>query len=290
MSEVSALGYIVISADVPADWKTFAEGCLGLAEGVAPEAGADNGTVYLRTDERSWRLAVEPGADGGVVALGFETATREDLERLVAKLEGAGIAVKDAPDMAAQRGVSALVQVSDPSGIPLEFFYGATVEKENFVSPRSARFVTGAQGFGHAVVTANDSEEAYAFYIGLLGFRLSDVIAFGPVELHFTSPNPRHHSLAFASLPGAPGGMLQHIMMEVDDLDTVGRALDKCMDAGVEIQNTFGKHTNDHMLSFYCKSPSGLTIEYGCNGRQVDDATHQFVRYDAASYWGHRSS
>jgi 3,4-dihydroxy-9,10-secoandrosta-1,3,5(10)-triene-9,17-dione 4,5-dioxygenase len=180
------------------------------------------------------------------------------------------------------------VQVSDPSGIPLEFFYGAKIEKENFVSPRAARFVTGSQGFGHAVITVSSTEEAYAFYMGLLGFRLSDIIGIGPIELHFTSPNPRHHSLAFVAFPGGAGGTLQHIMLEVDDIDTVGRALDRCMDSGVTIQNSLGKHTNDHMLSFYSKSPSGLMVEYGCNGRVVDDETHQFVRYDAASYWGHR--
>jgi 3,4-dihydroxy-9,10-secoandrosta-1,3,5(10)-triene-9,17-dione 4,5-dioxygenase len=288
MSEVSTLGYVVISAKDPQAWKGYAEGCLGMAEASAPDGGVDRETVYFRTDERSWRLAVEPGDDGGVVALGFEVPGRDQFEQLIAKLEGAGVAVKDAPDVATQRRVSALVQVSDPNGIPLEFFYGAKVEKENFVSPRAARFVTGVQGFGHAVITANDLDETYAFYIDLLGFRLSDIIAIGPVELHFTSPSPRHHSLAFVAFPGGPGGMLQHIMVEVDDLDTVGRALDRCVDSGVTIQNSLGKHTNDLVVSFYSQSPSGLMVEYGCGGRQVDDATHQFARYDAPSFWGHR--
>ena len=49
-----------------------------------------------------------------------------------------------------------------------------------------------------------------------------------------------------------------------------------------------GKHTNDHMVSFYCHSPSGLTIEYGWGGREVDNATHQIGSYASPSYWGHR--
>jgi len=36
----------------------------------------------------------------------------------------------------------------------------------------------------------------------------------------------RHHSLAFAQMPGS-SAVLNHFMLEVDDLDTVGRALDK---------------------------------------------------------------
>lgn len=287
MSEVAALGYIVISAEVPTEWKAYGEGCLGLAEATQPVGGTVTETVFFRFDERSWRLAVEKGENGGIVALGFEMADRDLFERLVAKLEAAGVATKDAPEVALQRRVSALVQVLDPSGVPLEFYCGPHIEKANFVSPRAARFVTGDQGFGHAVITANDADETYAFYVGLLGFRLSDTISFGPIALHFTSPNGRHHSLAFGAFPGTPGGKLQHIMVEVDDLDIVGRALDTCLDAGV-VERTLGKHTNDHMVSFYSRSPSGLMVEYGFGGRVVDDASFRYARYDAASYWGHR--
>lgn len=287
--EVTSLGYLVVTAaDLPA-WATFAQECLGLEVAPGPARGTDHETLFLRADERSWRLAIEEGADGGLTALGFEVATNEELTRLCARLEAAGVPVKEAPELAVQRRVSRLVQVKDPTGLPLEFFCGAAIEKKNFVSPRGARFVTGAQGIGHGVVTVNDIDETANFYIGLLGFRLSDVIAFGDfAELNFTSPSPRHHSLAYASFPGVPGGALQHIMLEVDDIDAVGRALDYCMDHGVPIQSMLGKHTNDHVISFYCQSPSGLTVEYGVGGRQIDNATHQVGRYDAASFWGHR--
>jgi 3,4-dihydroxy-9,10-secoandrosta-1,3,5(10)-triene-9,17-dione 4,5-dioxygenase len=60
------------------------------------------------------------------------------------------------------------------------------------------------------------------------------------------------------------------------------------MDGGIPLQTTLGRHTNDHMLSFYCTSPSGVTVEYGCHGRKIDDATHVTGFYDSASYWGHR--
>jgi 3,4-dihydroxy-9,10-secoandrosta-1,3,5(10)-triene-9,17-dione 4,5-dioxygenase len=285
---VTALAYVVVSAADLDAWATFAQDCLGLVVAPGPEGGADRRTLFLRADERSWRLAIEQGADGGLVALGLEVATHDDLTRLCSRLEEAGFPVKEAPELAAQRRVSRLVQVSDPTGIPLEFFCGAAIEKQNFVSPRGARFVTGAQGIGHGVVLVNDTEETDDFYLGLLGFRLSDVISLGPAEAHFTSPSPRHHSLAYGSFPGMPGGALNHIMLEVDDIDVVGRALDYCLDHDVTVTSMLGKHTNDHMISFYCQSPSGLAIEYGVGGRQIDNATHQVGRYDAASFWGHR--
>ena len=288
MREVVALGYVVVSASDLDAWSEFGQRVLGLQVGSGP---AERDTLFFRADERSWRLAVERGDDDGLVALGFEVATAADLTRLCDRLESAGFPVKESPDLAAQRRVTKLAQVTDPSGIPLELFCGAMVDHDAFVSPTGARFVTGVQGAGHAVVTVNDLDETNAFYLDLLGFRLSDTVAMFGMELFFTSPNPRHHSLAYSlPRPGAAGGHLEHIMVEVDDLDVVGRALDYCMDEDrVPVRATMGKHTNDHMVSFYCVSPSGLTVEYGWGGRTIDDATHQVGRYDAPHYWGHRA-
>jgi hypothetical protein len=41
------------------------------------------------------------------------------------------------------------------------------------------------------------------------------------------------------------------------------------------------------MLSFYTQTPSGFELEYGCNGRTIDDDTWNIVEYDSISYWGH---
>jgi 3,4-dihydroxy-9,10-secoandrosta-1,3,5(10)-triene-9,17-dione 4,5-dioxygenase len=287
MRDVLALGYVVVSAADLDAWSEFGQHGLGLQVGSAPPAAAEDGALYFRMDERRWRLAVTPGADGGVIALGFETPGPDELKQLCVRLDAAGISIKEAPELAQARGVTKLVQASDPSGVPLEFFYGAMVDHSAFVSPTGARFVTGEQGMGHAVLNVEDIDATCAFYLDLLDFRLSDIIEFLGMELYFTSPNRRHHSLAFSAPPGAPAGTLQHIMLEVDDLDIVGRAQDYCLDRGA-IRVTLGKHVNDHMVSFYCLSPSTLTVEYGWGGREVDDATHTVGRYDAAHVWGHR--
>lgn len=288
-SQVANIGYIVITAADPDAWGRFASSTLGLQVVPAPAAPPATETVYLRMDERSWRIGVEKGTDGGVAALGFEVADRPRFEALRQHLTEAGVAVKDAPEVAAQRDVVALFQAEDPAGHPLEFFYGLRIPQANFVSPCGAKFVTGAQGFGHAFAMGGDSDEMYEFYVNVLGFRLSDVIKLGPVLGYFTSPNPRHHTIAFAGgMPGMPSGV-QHIMLQVDDLDTVGRALDRVYDDDtVALQSGLGKHTNDHMISFYCISPSGLAIEYGWAGREIDNSTHTTGHYDAASFWGHR--
>jgi 3,4-dihydroxy-9,10-secoandrosta-1,3,5(10)-triene-9,17-dione 4,5-dioxygenase len=287
MNLVNSLGYVVVSAEDLAPWELFAEECLGLQK--ATLGGKfERETLHLRSDERSWRLAVELGPNGGLVALGFEVPGRAALELLRTRLEQAGHPVRVMPELAGQRHVTALMTANDPSGVPLEFFYGGKTDRDAFVSPRGAHFVTGVQGFGHAVISVADADETYRFYVDLLGFRDSDVIALGPIKLSFLSPSPRHHSLAYSEAPGGTGGELNHIMLEVDTLDAVGRALDRCIDRKIPIEAMLGKHTNDHIISFYCESPSGLHVEYGWSGRQVDDSTHVTGFYDSASYWGHR--
>jgi 3,4-dihydroxy-9,10-secoandrosta-1,3,5(10)-triene-9,17-dione 4,5-dioxygenase len=289
MPEVAALGYVVVSAADLESWSAFGERLLGLQASGSPPVAPSRQSLFFRMDERAWRIAVEQGEDDGLVALGFEVASPGDLTRLVGKLEAAGCSTKDAPGVADERGVTHLVQAADPSGLPLEFFCGAPLDRAAFVSPTGVRFVTGSMGFGHAVVTVDDVEEANAFYVDLLGFRLSDTVSLLGIELFFTSPNRRHHSLAYSlPPPGASAAHLEHIMIEVDDLDAVGRAADYCLDNDIPVRAMLGKHSNDHMVSFYCVSPSGLTVEYGWGGRQIDDATHQIGRYDHPHYWGHR--
>ncbi len=51
---------------------------------------------------------------------------------------------------------------------------------------------------------------------------------------------------------------------------------------------TLGRHTNDHMTSFYANTPSGFFVEYGWGGRVIDPgswAPHE--TYDGPSLWGH---
>jgi len=92
-----------------------------------------------------------------------------------------------------------------------------------------------------------------------------------PVWFRFLGCDPRHHSLALVPMPAAAG--IVHLMIEVAALDDVGQALDRCARRGAPVSGTLGRHANDHMVSFYVRTPGGFDIEYGTDGRLVDDAT-----------------
>jgi hypothetical protein len=80
---------------------------------------------------------------------------------------------------------------------------------------------------------------------------------------------------------------LHHLMLEVADMDDVGRAYDVVRQRDLPLAMDLGRHTNDLMTSFYVRSPSGFEIEYGTGGVLVDDRTWEVATYDAGSIWGH---
>ena len=77
-------------------------------------------------------------------------------------------------------------------------------------------------------------------------------------------------------------------MVEVDSLDTVGRALDRVATEGFALSSTLGRHTNDKMVSFYVRAPGGWDIEFGTDGMRVDETYYTAEEITADSYWGHQ--
>ena len=285
-SPVIALGYLGFFANDLDAWHDWATELLGLQRTDTP-AGIAADHLYLRMDERSWRFAVEPTESGGIAFTGWEVAGPDALSEVHDLLVDAGVeAVRD-PELARKRRVQDLVRCVDPDGFRLEFFYGQHIARTPFVSPRGVRFVTGDQGLGHILMTVIDIEKTKAFYLDLLRFRMSDYIEFGQNKVHFTHINARHHSLAFVQTREREA-KLGHFMVEVDDLDAVGFALDLIHAGKGRLRETLGRHTNDLMLSFYCENPSGSQSEYGWRGRLIDDATWTVTSFDATAFWGHK--
>lgn len=283
MSKIAALGYLVVRGPLE-EWKRFGTEVLGaqLVE------GTEGSVAMFRTDDRAYRIVVQDGPPGpdALVALGFEVASDADLEDLVKGLIDASVEVVEDPELARLRRVRRLVRFVDHDGNAIEAHLGQETSNAPFVSPRGISFVCGDLGLGHVFMFSANGEKSAAFYQDVLGFRISDTIAFGPENGIFMRCNPRHHTIAFAAIPGPPPG-LGHLMVEVDSLEAVGRALDIVEKSSYPVPMTLGEHTNDRMTSFYVETPSGFAVEYGWNGRIVDDATWKVGHYDSPSIWGH---
>lgn len=282
-SSIAALGYLVVRGPV-AEWRQFGTEVLG-AQLVD---GSDSLSAMFRTDDRAFRLVVEDGPPGpdALRALGFEVRNEAALDQLERDLTAGSIDFSEEPEQAKIRRVQRLVSFNDVDGNRIEAFVGQESDSAAFISPRGVRFICGDLGIGHVFMFTGDGHRCADFYRSVLGFKVSDTIAFGPENGIFLHCNARHHSIAFAAIPGPPPG-IGHLMIEVDSLEAVGRALDVVENGPNSLLMTLGEHANDRMTSFYVNTPSGFAVEYGWNGRLIDDAVWQVGHYNAPSLWGH---
>lgn len=288
---IGSLGYLGFKVKDPAAWDMFATRVLGLMP--AEPAGA---AQRYRLDDFAWRIAVEPGQSDDLAYIGFEVAGAAELEAVGNRLADAGVTIGNGdPELLDERGVLGLISCTDPDGLKVELFYGPTQRTETpFASSAGVgAFVTGSQGLGHAVLSTGNMDTARRFYQDLLGFRLSDIIRMRmskefSFDMEFFHCNPRHHTIALMPVPLPK--RLHHFMLQVPTLDTVGFALERAGAAATPITATLGRHTNDHMVSFYMRTPAGFEVEFGTGAIEVDESTWRVLRHDKPSSWGHKRS
>ena len=285
--QIEALGYLGLEvADVEA-WRRFATEVLGLQAVDRPD-----GTVDLRMDQYAVRIRLHRGPRDDIAYAGWEVRDALALHTPTKRLGAAGVAVDVADDdVSADRRVAGLIRFADPEGTAHEAFYGPLQKTaEVFVSPTGACFKTGPQGLGHVVLSCRDKPTMMTFFLDVLGFRLSDhinteVVPGHPLQISFMRCNGRHHSLAL--VPAPIPKKIVHLMVEAQSIDDVGRALYRCLERGIHLTFTLGRHSNDEMLSFYPLSPSGFDVEYGWGGLEVDDEAWHVLTHDTNSAWGH---
>ena len=278
---LQSLGYIGIRSQNLEDWTAYATRFLGMQL-----VDKTRSSLAFRMDDRTQRVIVNAGADGGAAFFGWEVIDGAALDALGARLEAAGVAVaRGSRALAEERHVRDLLVFADPIGNRLEAFHGPEIASEPFQPGRTiSGFRTGALGMGHAVLTVERLDDAIPFYRDVLGFRLSDYVL-KPFKAFFFHVNPRHHSLAL--LESGKNGM-HHMMVELFNLDDVGQAYDIALMKPESIGSTFGRHTNDYMTSFYSWSPAGFMVEYGWGGRIVEPDNWVAEEYTSGpSLWGH---
>lgn len=281
---IEALGYFGLTGASLDEWSAFSTKILG-----TQAVDRTSSSMALRLDERASRIFLDRAQGPSTCFFGWEVASGLALESLASRLERAHVAVtRGSKAMMAQRGVRDLICFEDPAGNRLEAFHGADLADAPFNPGRAiSGFRTGALGLGHAVLTVERIETVRPFYESLLGFRLSDY-TLAPFKAYFFHINRRHHSIAMIET-GKNG--LHHLMLELMSLDDVGQGYDLALEEADRVSVTLGRHSNDHMTSFYLRSPAGFLIEYGWGGCDIEPSDWQPREYLCGpSLWGHERS
>jgi 3,4-dihydroxy-9,10-secoandrosta-1,3,5(10)-triene-9,17-dione 4,5-dioxygenase len=301
-SPIFGLGYVRVRRADLEEWRRFAEQVVGL---MTTEGGDDR--LLLRMDDWVARFVVDgvgegPGHAGtgdawgstdarvSDVAIGWECRGEDAWDSARRAVENAGVITVDGsgPTPWCRDWFS----FTDPSGFRCELFYGGRRDPATqYVSPLGVRFVTGDQGMGHVTLFADEIAKSVEFYTKALGFQVREGKLTGDEMLRaiFLSPSVREHSLAL--LATTDTSRVGHVLMEVDDLDAVGRAMDRCLDGLAPMTVSIGRHWNDQMVSFYLRTPSGFDVEYGFGGKRA--ISEEWSRGEQGgsgltSTWGHR--
>ena len=293
MPPLMNLGYAVFGVSDMDAWEHFAVDLMGLQVG---RRDPDR-QLTLRMDEHEQRFVLEKGNDDDLRVAGWQLASDADLEAYADRLRSLGVQVESGgKTLARERRVEKLYSCADPNGFRHEFHFGPALADGARPFRSSALsgpgFRTGPLGLGHLLPRAKDYAATVSFYKDILGLKVSDFIreeiAPGIVAdaTFFHTATGRHHSIATGALPGVR--TLNHVMVEVLDMNDVGLAYDRCLQAGCRMAMELGHHPNDQMFSFYVETPSGFAMEYGHGGVVIDDARWQVASYSRLSDWGHK--
>lgn len=279
---VHSLGYVRVGSPRVDEWRAFGRDVLGLMPVDGPVAEA----AHFRVDHYPPRLVVGPAGAPGLEAVGFEVRDKRALRRVVADVEAAGIEVREGtPDECARRRVTGFAAFTDPGGAPVELFYGPVLDHVPLTTPHGTRFVTGTGGMGHLVYGSPTARAAADFYIDVLGFAERNTMSTPLGDMWFLSPNDRHHTLGVldAQMPF----QLFHICFETATIDDLGLALDRIAKHGAHLMQSLGRHTNDHMISFYVYTPDLNAVELGWGGPPIgpDEPTYAITK---GEFWGHQ--
>jgi 2,3-dihydroxy-p-cumate/2,3-dihydroxybenzoate 3,4-dioxygenase len=218
-------------------------------------AVGEDGEVLLRCDHDHHNVVLHAAPSAGLRVAGFMLEDEAQFEPLRARLEGAGLEVREVPAARCARNLQQrAVRIFEPLlGAVIEFYVPAADAYRPF-RPTVARI----QRLGHVVFNTPRAAEAIAFWRDVLNFRLSDSIG-EMVTFLRCWPNPFHHGIGIAQ---SGGYSLHHVNYMVSEIDDIGRALARLRKAKSDVVFGPGRHPASESVFLYYLDPDGLTMEY----------------------------
>ena len=212
-------------------------------------AGGEHHSIGLVQDEAN-----------GLIEVGYEVGTADDLERAAEELTRDGVVIEKAPGPSDRPGVRRNMRLRDPDGRLVELSFGPEAVSDDY-GIRNVK----PQNLNHVVLRTTDIDRAHRFYIDHFGFRESD---WNQHRMVFLRCNEIHHQLAFVRRD-EPG--LDHVAFEVTDFLEIARGVFHLGERGVPRLWGPGRHGAGNNLFSYFWDPDRHIVEYTADILRIRD-------------------
>ncbi len=209
----------------------------------------------FRCSTYATNLLLQQHEEAGLLRIGLKLQSGKDLRQAEQHFQKRGYDVEPLARAASkQLGIGSGFSVREPnSGITFDYFDTMLVPAYDFQPS-----LTKIQRLGHVVIKLQDFEPAWRALEADFGFVTSDYVEDKAVWMR-CYPNPFHHSLAIIKDENEG---LHHVNFMVSEIDDVGAARNRLMDAGVDIVFGPGRHKPSNSIFLYFTDPAGMTMEF----------------------------
>jgi len=232
---------------------------------------AQGDTMHLRGGGAEHHvLTLRERPSSGLIGVHFAATDRAAVDALHAKAEASGVAVLGAPgelprDAGGGYGFSFRSLEGHALAISAE-----VARHQNVLNDRSKPIK-----LSHVVLNASRILDERAFFLDLLGFRLSD----STEMMEFIRCSSDHHSIALAR---AHGPSLNHMAYEMANIDGLMRGAGRLKQSGFNVEWGVGRHGPGDNVFTYFVEPNGFVTEYTTEIQQIDESDYE--PHDAR-YW-----
>lgn len=224
-----------------------------------------DGLVYFAAEGHDELYVVRLRQDAvqrvDVIALAADT--HADVDALFAKVRDYGCQIVFEPKQLDQFGGGYGFRFFSKDGLPYEISAGVARGTARALAPREAI----PERISHIVMHSPRHHEELAFFIDVLGFKLSDWLG---DFMCFLRCNEAHHRIAF--LPGPP--CLNHVAYDMPNVDEMMRGIARLKRQKIDIRWGPGRHTAGNNTFSYFTTPAGFAIEYTSELEKVDFENH----------------
>jgi catechol 2,3-dioxygenase len=229
------------------------------------------GTLHLRgngSEHHVVTLREQPKT--GLLGVHFAATDRTAVDALHGKAKGLGVAALSEPaELPGEAGGGYGFSLRSLEGHALNI--SAEVARHSNMGNDRSKPIK----LSHVVLNASRILDERAFFIDLLGFKLSD----STEMMEFIRCSADHHSIA---LSRAEGPSLNHMAYEMANIDGLLRGAGRLKQSGFPVEWGLGRHGPGDNVFTYFVEPNGFVTEYTTEIEQIDESDYE---PHEAKYW-----